>query len=59
MADGVLMQSEVEKIPEGQSAKLVTCFVCKQEVEVSSVVRMQHPKAGEVWVCKDHVKKQQ
>jgi len=58
MADGAVMQSEIETVPEDQSAKLVTCFVCKREVQVSSVVRMQHPKAGEVWVCKDHIKKQ-
>jgi hypothetical protein len=35
----------------------VTCFVCKQAVDSSRVVKLYHPKERDVWVCEQHLKR--
>ncbi len=39
------------------SPERVTCFVCKQQVSRSQVVKLRHPKEHDVWVCEQHLKR--
>jgi len=57
----MLEQSTRQLAKESQQSKpspeRVTCFVCKQQVSHSQVVKLRHPREHDVWVCEQHLKR--